>query len=125
MEHQPKISIVEAVFLLMYLGFTDLVGIILVLFAFDDFFIIDALTFPVTQVYFRMKGVKGTADLIANVAELVPYVGALPLRTVGVLIVIWADRHPEGALAKSGQMAQMAAKVKTPKGGTLAARAKS
>ena len=90
-----KISLPETIILVMYIGFTDLIGLFLLFFALDDFFILDILTFPVTQFYFRIKGVKGTADLITNTAELIPYLGALPIRTVGLLITIYLANHPE------------------------------
>ena len=105
MDEGKKISIVETIILTMYIGLTDLIGIALVLLALDDFWIIDLLTFPVTQLYFRMKRVKGTADLVFNILELIPYVGALPLRTVGLLITIYMVNHPKSAI---GQVAQVA-----------------
>ncbi|MEK7611944.1 MAG: hypothetical protein AAB407_01215 [Patescibacteria group bacterium] len=95
MEHEPKISFLEAFFLIAYIAITDIIGILLVLVGLDDFFIIDALTFPVTQLYFRMKGVRGTWSLWMNIAELIPYIGALPLRTIGVIAVVYLDHHPE------------------------------
>lgn len=89
----PKISIAEAILLLMYVGTLDVVGFLLIFVGLDDFFILDLLTFPATQLYFRIKGVRAGYDLATNVLELVPYVGFLPFRTVGVAIVIWQDRH--------------------------------
>lgn len=112
MDNQPKISIVEAFLLTSYIALTDVIGLILVLFGLDDFFIIDVLTFPVTQFYFRIKGIKGNYDLIANLAEIIPYVGALPIRTVGVLLVIWIDRHPRGAIAQVTEKAAQKIPVK-------------
>ncbi|MDO8466989.1 MAG: hypothetical protein Q7S83_02500 [bacterium] len=116
MEHEPKISLAEAFLLVAYIGLTDIIGIILVFFALDDFFILDILTFPVTQIYFRIKGVsKAGYDIAMNMAELIPYVGALPLRTIGVLMVISADRNPSGATA---QITNVASKIniRNPKG---------
>jgi len=121
MKQQPKISLPEAFLLTAYIALTDVVGIVLVIFALDDFFIIDAMTFPVTQIYFRMKGVsKAGLDLAMNIAEVVPYVGALPLRTIGVIMVIWADHHPEGVVAKATQIAAQATSIKNPKGALVA-----
>ena len=122
MEHQPKISLVEAFILLSYIGLTDVVGLVLVLFGLDDFFILDILTFPVTQIYFRMKGIpKAGYDVAGNVAELIPYLGALPIRTLGVALVIWADRHPSGVVAQTVAKAAKATPtkptgIKTPVG---------
>ncbi len=92
---EKKISLPETIMLVTYIGFTDLIGLLLIFFALDDFFILDILTFPVTQFYFRIKGVKGTADLVSNMAELIPYLGALPIRTVGLIITIYLANHPE------------------------------
>ena len=94
---EKKISLPESIILIMYIGSTDLVGIGLVIFGLDDFFILDALTFPVTQIYFRMKGVKAGSDLGFNLGEIVPYLGALPLRTIGLLITIYMANHPAQA----------------------------
>ena len=92
---EKKISLPETIILVTYIGFTDLIGLLLIFFALDDFFILDILTFPVTQFYFRIKGVKGTADLVSNTAELIPYLGALPIRTIGLIITIYLANHPE------------------------------
>jgi hypothetical protein len=94
-ENEKKISLPETILLGLYIGLTDLIGIVLAFFALDDFFIIDISTFPVTQFYFRMKGVKGTADLVSNGLEVIPYVGALPIRTIGLFITIYMANHPE------------------------------
>jgi len=94
---EKKISLPETIMLVLYIGFTDLIGLVLLFFGADDFFVLDILTFPVTQFYFRIKGVKGTADLVSNIAELVPYLGALPIRTIGLIITIYLANHPEKA----------------------------
>lgn len=93
---ERKISFLEAVLLVTYIGLTDLVGIILVIFGLDDFFILDLFTFPVTQIYFRFKGIdKAQYDLAMNLLELIPYIGALPLRTFGIIMVIREDWRSE------------------------------
>ncbi|MBN2197758.1 hypothetical protein JW698_00965 [Candidatus Wolfebacteria bacterium] len=92
---EKKISLPETILLLLYIVPLDGVGVILLLIGLDDFFILDALTFPVTQFYFRIKGVKSTYDLIAGILELIPYIGALPIKTTGVLITIWMANHPK------------------------------
>ncbi|KKR89266.1 MAG: hypothetical protein UU85_C0004G0107 [Candidatus Wolfebacteria bacterium GW2011_GWA2_42_10] len=109
MDEQKKISLPETLILTMYIGFTDLIGIVLVFAGLDDFGILDAITFPVTQFYFRIKGVKATADLIGNLIELIPYVGALPIRTITLLITIYAANHPE----KIGAMGSLMSAAKT------------
>ncbi|MBI2024519.1 MAG: hypothetical protein HYT03_00290 [Candidatus Harrisonbacteria bacterium] len=118
MEHEPKISIVEAFLLFAYVGLVDVAGVILIFFGLDDFFILDVMTFPVTQFYLRLKGVsRAGIDLAMNCAELIPYVGALPLRTVGLAIIVWADRHPESAVAQVAEKAAQATSIKRGKAG--------
>ncbi len=94
-EDQKKVSLPEAIMLFLYIGGLDLVGLLLIFFALDDFGIIDILSFPVTQFYFRMKGIKATADLVGNLVELIPYVGALPIRTITLASTIYIANHPK------------------------------
>ena len=92
----------------LYVVPLDSLGLLLVFVGLDDFGIIDLLTAPVTQFYFRMKGAKASADLIASAVEFIPYVGALPIKTIGMNITIYLTNHPEkfekipaaGAIAK-------------------------
>lgn len=95
MEQEPKISLPEIIIITPYLVIFDLIGVGLFFFGLDDLFILDAVRFPVTQLYLRFKGVKGTATLVGNILELVPYVGALPISTATWLITIYLDRNPE------------------------------
>lgn len=124
-EQPKKISSSEAIILMSYVGLLDIFGLILVCFLLDDFFILDILTFPVTQFYFRIKGVKSTYDLVASTLELIPYVGALPIKTVGVAITIWMANHPKaaeitkvtagkvrGTTEATGKAAKVASKIK-------------
>ena len=90
-----KISLPEIILLNLYIIPLDLLGLLLLFFGLDDFWIIDILTFPITQFYFRIKGVKAGADLIASLGELIPYVGALPIKTIGMNITIYLANHPE------------------------------
>ncbi|MEK7481853.1 MAG: hypothetical protein AAB464_00320 [Patescibacteria group bacterium] len=94
-EDQKKISLPEIILLNLYIIPLDIVGLVLVFFGLDDFWIIDILTFPVTQFYFRMKGVKAGADLAASIVELIPYVGALPIKSIGMNITIYLANHPK------------------------------
>lgn len=104
-ENEKKISLPEIILLNLYIIPLDLVGLALVFLGLDDFGIIDILTFPVTQFYFRMKGAKANADLIASMVELIPYVGALPIKSVGMNINIWIANHPESTIGKVAQTA--------------------
>ncbi|PIR44332.1 hypothetical protein COV23_00365 [Candidatus Wolfebacteria bacterium CG10_big_fil_rev_8_21_14_0_10_31_9] len=97
---QPMISLPEIILLNLYIIPLDLVGLVLVFFALDDFGIIDLLTFPVTQFYFRIKGAQATVDLVASIIELIPYVGALPIKTVGLNMSIYFTNHPPKVIDK-------------------------
>lgn len=104
-QHEPKIPLPEAIFVGMFVALADAFELMLLFFALDDFWISDAIAFPATQIYFRMRGVKGTASLATNVLELFPYIGSLPLRTIGFVMTVWMANHPAavgalGAVAK-------------------------
>jgi hypothetical protein len=96
---QPKISTVEMLLIGFVFVVFDTIGIILVLFALDDFWIIDILT-SVIFFYLLIKGVPPMRQLIAWLLELVPWLGALPLLTIGWIATVWLDRHPESGAAK-------------------------
>lgn len=103
--HQPKISLPEALLLLEFMVIVDVIGIILALLAVGEVLntILDVLTFPITQIYFRLKGVRAGYDLAAGLLELIPFVNALPLRTIGVIVVIALDWYfPEVAAHAQG-----------------------
>ena len=52
------------------------------------------------------------------IVELIPWVGALPLLTIGWILTVWADRHPTGTLAKAAALASTAqGKAALAKGG--------
>ena len=92
---KPKISLVEIVFITPLFMLNDAIGVVLLLFGLDDFFILDIIRFPLSQVYLRLKGVRGTVMLITNILETIPYIGALPNATIGWLITCWIDHHPK------------------------------
>lgn len=99
-EYQPKISFVEIIILTQIFMIFDAIGMVLILFGLDDFFILDALRFPFSQFYIYMKGLKGGATLVGNLLETIPYIGALPNSTVCWLITVYMDRNPKSFAAK-------------------------
>jgi hypothetical protein len=111
--HKRKINSIIGLFLIAYMLVIDVIGIVLVVFGLDDFFILDVLSWPVTWLYFRIKGVNGAYNNIMSIAEVFPYVGALPLKTLGVILVLWMDRHPDGKVARSVDKASVV-KLKKP-----------
>jgi hypothetical protein len=111
MDNQPKISGVEAFLLISVTLIIDIVPIILIFFGLPDFFIPGLLGLA-TLFYLKMKGISLVRDLIASIGELIPYVSALPLKTAGMILTIWIDWHPQGALAKAAEKATQAIKIK-------------
>ena len=103
-EHQPKISLPEVLLIGMLFMLFDGIEIFLVFFGLDDFWIIDAITATIF-FYLFMKGIPPMTQLIAWVIELFPWVGALPLLTIGWFLTVWADRHPASFFAQLGQAA--------------------
>lgn len=81
-------TIVERIAMTSFVVFTDIVGIVLFFFGLDDFFILDIITLPITVFYFIMKGARGEYNLVANLLEIIPYLGAAPIRSIGFLIQI-------------------------------------
>jgi hypothetical protein len=92
--HEPKISLVEIIFVFPYVLLIDILEIVLTLLAIDDFWILDILTSPVLG-YLYVKNVNATRQLVTYVLELIPYVGNLPLLTIGFLLIVFFDRHPK------------------------------
>jgi len=117
MNQEPKTTNVEAFYLGSYILLTDAVGIALFFGGLDDFLILDIMTFPITQMYFRMKKVDRAGwDVVMNIAELVPYIGALPLRSVGFFTVIYIDHNPASFAAKGvGEVSKITSKIPNPK----------
>ena len=114
--HEPKISLVEIIFITQYVVLIDAVEILLPFFGLDDFWILDLLALPVIG-YLYLKGVNATRSTVAFLLELIPYVGDLPLLTIGFLATVYLDRNPKLEAAVKG--------VATAKGGVPAAGAKA
>jgi hypothetical protein len=89
MEHQPKISIPEAMLLMIIAIIADLIGWIPIV-----NWVVAIFMFPITQLYFRLKGVKGFFSLIGNLAELIPVISALPAYTFSIGATLLIDRSP-------------------------------
>lgn len=99
---EPKISAPEIILVTIYLGIIDSLELLIVFIGLDDFWIGDILAAPVVG-YLWLKGVPPMRQAIAWLAELVPYLGTLPILTVGFLATVYLDRHPK--LAKVAQLA--------------------
>ncbi|MEK9186342.1 MAG: hypothetical protein AAB885_02015 [Patescibacteria group bacterium] len=100
----PKISTTEAMFLIMAGVVADLINWIPVV-----NWIVAIFMFPITQLYFRMKGVRGQYALIGNIMELIPGLSVLPAYTIAMVATIYLDRHPE--LMTKGQQGVLKEKM--------------
>lgn len=94
--HEPKISTVEIVFITPLFLLADGMEFLITLsgMVFLTWFV-SAIRFPISQIYLRMKGVRGTSVLVSNILELIPFFDGLPISTIGWIITIWLDRHPK------------------------------
>jgi len=98
-QSQSKFSLPEVIVVTTFLIVGDLVDVLLLLVGLDDFMLVDLLFgFPL-MIYLWWKGARGTYVYITFFLELIPYVGKLPLRTIGFLLAVQADRHPVAARA--------------------------
>ncbi|MBI2623299.1 MAG: hypothetical protein HYW65_01865 [Candidatus Liptonbacteria bacterium] len=116
MEPEPKISVVEAIWIGTVFALIDIAEVAIVFFGLDDFWILDALASTIF-VYLVLKTIPPFRQLITWIGELFPYVGALPLLTAGWLWTTWADWHPEGLGAKTLAVAETAASAAKGGGG--------
>jgi len=107
-EHEPKISDLEVILILPILLVADAIGILLVIFALDDFGLIELFVGIPLAAYYYAKGLYGTQKISGEavkkylpkivgqfVGELIPYVSALPWYSVIFGVIVWMDRHPE------------------------------
>lgn len=90
----PEILIVGPIFFLI----PDLIEAGLLLIGLDDFFLSDLYSLLSSQIYLRIKGVKTTYTLVTNCLELIPYFGALPLKTIGFLITAYLENKKHRAI---------------------------
>ena len=104
-EYEPKISGVEAAFLMATCVFFD--GLDAIATFLDVAFgagevikiFIDAVASPILILWVTLKGVGASRTIAASIVELVPIINTLPIRTITMAFVVWADRHPEEAEA--------------------------
>jgi len=115
MENTKKFLGVEIFLLMMFAVLSDAIGIVLVAFGVDDFFLLDVLNLLPIGWLMLMKSMplrEARAFLVGCGLEILPYVGALPLLTVAMFINIRRYNHPESAIAKVAEKAAGAAGIK-------------
>lgn len=129
-ESEPQISTMMAIVGFLVLGVADVIGIVLLPFGLDDFWILDFfLTLPMV-IYLFFKGMQGSFKgaksgarsflriLFRFAPEFLPYVGALPVGSAAWLWTLWKDRHPDNVLTHVGQLAEKSqpASMQSPRG---------
>ena len=109
MEHQPKISTVEA-FIMIIIGIiADILSI------FPGINILVGISMAGMMFYLKNKGIMSIVNLIAYIAEYIPLLSILPLYSAGLIATIIIDRNPK--LSAAVEKAALAKGVKTPVGG--------
>lgn len=112
-EEGPKISLVEGILMLMIVIPVDILEVIVALIslipvigqiALVVMWFADPIVLFIIQFWLIMKGLKGLWALAGNLLEFIPYVDALPLRTIGLIITIYLANRPG--------IAQIAKKIK-------------
>ena len=109
MNQEGKGKNLVAILLASFVALTDAIGVLLGLFGLDDFLILDIITWPVSVIYFTFNKGGGWYNLAANMLELIPYVGALPIRTAGFLMGLNSSKTKPPDAPES-------IKIKKPKG---------
>ncbi len=100
-ESGPKISTPEVIIGTMILGATDLADIALPLIfpavgeVLTYFYGVPVSSF--TWIYLTMKRVKALPFALGGLADTLPFVNMLPMRTATFLLTAYVDRHPRAA----------------------------
>lgn len=103
MEEDKKISLVETILLVLFVGMADIIEIILVCFGLDDFWLSDIITGGAVGLYFGIKKAKSGWIMGGWLFEALPYLGALPIKSIALWIAIYITNHPK--IAKVAQVA--------------------
>lgn len=75
-----------------------------------------AISWPITEYYFSQKNLKvpNIRKWIraTNLGDVVPFIGALPLKTIGLLAAIYVAWHPESKISKGVRALEAATSAK-------------
>ncbi len=101
--HEPILSLPEIIVIGFYVVIIDLIEVALLFFGLDDFFILDLAAAPV-GIWLFFRGVSSTRYAVMYILEFIPWVGDLPLLTIGFFATVYLDRHPklEAVVKKAG-----------------------
>lgn len=111
MGDQGKISLAEAVLMLMITGAADLLEFLLTFAVGVGEIVkwfIDIPTWFIIQFWLMIKGVRGTWFLAGSLLELIPVINALPIRTLTMVITIYLANKPQSSalVAEATKVAQ-------------------
>ncbi|MGB9608953.1 MAG: hypothetical protein ACPL3E_01100 [Minisyncoccia bacterium] len=115
-QNEPKIRLGEALIAgFWFFALPDLIEFLLIFFGLDDFWLSDLYAFSSSQLYLYLKGVKRIYNLVANLLELIPYLGWLPFRTVGFAITVFIENNPkiQAQISKATKAVQTGVKIAT------------
>ncbi len=113
---QPKISGIEALLMVMLCILFDLADFFATfldaLFGAGELvkFFINVVASATLWLWATMKGVGAERTLAGALAEMIPLVNTLPLRTGAMIATIWLDWHP-----KQAEVAIQVSNIKNPK----------
>ena len=120
---EKKIDFVQAFLMLFIAAIADLINIVLIFFALDDFGLIELVTVPLFGLWFYFNGGDWNYALRASLIELVPYLGVLPLYTIFIERAIHRTNHPKekgsAAASKKKSLVMKGLKVAVSRGRSL------
>ena len=103
-----KIPLADGFFIGLYALAIDVLGILFILIGGEDFGLVDLLGIG-TNFYFYLKNIpKGIRKFSTStsLAELLPLAGVLPMKFIGVLLVLYYDKNPKKAKKVMGKLGQ-------------------
>jgi len=116
--NQPKIGFGEMLPITIAVFFVDIfdilgdlaAGIILLLPIALLFDFLSLIIIVIVQFYLFIKGIKGLKSatfLISAMADFIPLINILPLKTAGWLLTVYLVNHPDSKLSKISQVNPM------------------
>lgn len=88
MDHQPKLSPIEAFIFIFVSVIADLLNWIPIV----NWIV--GISMSLSLLYLKIKGVLPVANLLAYLAEFIPFVSILPMYTTGAIATVIIDRNP-------------------------------
>jgi len=134
MDNQKKISLVEALLMVLLNLFGDAIDVALNLLSLTPVIgfgvlmispFISTSFFAITEFWLIMRGGFGfrqqVSVIVGNLLDEVPYVSFLPFKTVSVTVAIWMINHPKAMTVLSVGTSNLMAKAAPAAAATAAA----